>query len=73
MTGKRNSLDYAITRLDACHFKYDVLGRDSLRVYCKTGGYVGLERCDDPRPGFYLIGGRVENIDEWIQIESYFS
>ena len=49
-------------------FRFDILGEKCLRVYYKdgTGDYCGIEPCDDERPGYYSIAGRVQNLNEWI-------
>jgi hypothetical protein len=62
------SMEYVIEMLKECRYKFEILSEKALRIFYKdsSGDYCGLQSCDDPRPGYYMIAGRVQNFTDWL-------
>lgn len=66
-----HEIETAMTVLDRFNYKYDIQNERCLRVYYKdwTGEYTQIAPCDDPRPSYYMIEGKVQNIIKWAAME----
>lgn len=70
---KYQNFYYAVNKLTENHYcvEFAECGSNLLgaRVYKKnlhSKSFTKLEACNDTRQGYVVIGGKVQNIDEWI-------
>lgn len=66
-----NEIEAAAAILNKYKYKYDIQGERCLRVYYKDGSgeYTQITPCNDQRPSYYMIEGKVQNIIEWAAME----
>lgn len=62
---------YAVNKLTENHYCVEFAGCGfnllGARVYYKnSASFTELSSCDETRQGYVVIGGKVQNIDEWI-------
>ncbi|MBQ3543488.1 MAG: hypothetical protein IJA34_00625 [Lachnospiraceae bacterium] len=62
------SIEDVAERLTEAGYKYEIQSEKALRVYFKdkTGEYTQISICDDKREDFYMISGKVQSLNEWI-------
>lgn len=62
------SIEDVAERLAEAGYEYEIQSEEALRVYYKdnTGDYTQISFCDDYRGDYYMIEGRVQNLNDWI-------
>lgn len=67
-TGRGTSWPYVKRELAIRGYRFEELSDNAIRVFYRNSHeYTCITPCDDPRPGYYMIEGRVQNFKEWLE------